>query len=1206
MSLLKSKPYNPCPICDDTRGKCRQGKEDTDYWQCMTFSDLRKGEVHNGYKCIGGTRDGLWKQFRPDNSQEFSDQQRLEWKQETQRRQREKAKDDEDRRKRSLSALERHEQYTRLFSELTLHPDDHADLIRRGFTNEQIELSGFKSVERYQKLKNQYPDLLPGISSDNKIIVTDSGYLCPVRNTDGLIVACQVRIRALKEGDSNRYRWLSGKGQTLHLFPSESSQGELPLAIFRPDGDISSIAVAEGTGAKPLIVSQRLNAFTIGAAGGQFASSPELLKEALERASEESGLRDVDIFPDAGDIENPSVMARWKKTIALVQEWGFTVDVAWWGQTSKEDKDIDELENLDSLTYIEVEEFLGIKPKKQKKVINRNSSAWKFWRDSRKFTPTIKINQRYFEFPHDIPLSNVILGGLDGLGGGKTAALIRLIKRLGMGSRLIGYRNTLLHQTISRFLEDAGISYQHLRDDDAFLQTRDKDAHIAFCLDSITHFLSHWFQGTVVILDETVSVLLHGLAAGTIGSKQSKCLALLREALRECEMVICLDGNLRDIDIHLIQKLSGGKEVVKIQNTFKREPHKLTFVTGVNPEGEIKKGDRSPLVKALLSPDCVPWINCDSKDRALAYAEMLDQTGKQGYVLCSETKNEPWAKEFLLDPTAFNERHKPDYMVISPSGESGIDVHGKGHFTHKFSFFSGVLSTNAQTQIMFRLRDNIPHHVFCPEQGMVPDRNTPRTYSVEQFKQASDEFALQSAELVSKGSNNNSIQGILESILEKSDQDYWDYSCLLGTLDNFEIDNLRECLIYALQESGHKVEEVEWKICPKTGEWEKSAFDTIQLKEAKERFAAQDITFEEAQKLKKKDGTKEINRQVQKAFFLNRLPEINNWDGWNKDIIPDDKGFPTFVDSHEKSDYLKGGELLFYLDKTDRGYISALERFWELRNFEVAHKRHEKRWLDFANKDELNKVEARKRGTAFNTIWALNELNLLSFLDGEWGADSQQIIELEEKGHSTDISLALGFCPGEIRKGNPQRIEYLNKLLGLIGCRLDSPVQRGTEKRQRFYKVLKNLKESNLFKNKYKKKGEPIPQSLWWEDWESPLRIALCEAIDRKFTNWAEEHKEELQWNPESPLENQSQEEIAPTEELVGADLDSIQLSDGGMADVQLFFEKDERVLTPQGIGKILYFNEHWQEYNIALPGCTNYFKPKELRKVGEREPCLV
>ncbi len=359
MSLTPSNVNNPCPICEATSGKCRQSNEDSNYWQCMTYTDSRKGEIIAGYKCIGHTKDRLWGQFKFDNSQEWSAQQRLEWQRENQRRRNEKAKEDGERRRRSLSAAERHEQYTRLLSELILHPDDRADLLRRGFTHEQIELAGFKSIESYQRLQSPFSTLLPGISATGKeLLVKYGGYLCPVRNADGLIVACQIRLRALPTGEGNRYRWLSSKGQTLHLFP-EGCEGELPLAVFRPQGKPEGIALAEGTGAKPFLVSQRLNLLTIGAAGGQWASSRELFRSTLEKVELEVAGKVIKIFPDAGDILNQSVMSRWQRVIALLEEWGWSVRVGWWGQANKNRPDVDELADLSTVSFITVEDFLS-------------------------------------------------------------------------------------------------------------------------------------------------------------------------------------------------------------------------------------------------------------------------------------------------------------------------------------------------------------------------------------------------------------------------------------------------------------------------------------------------------------------------------------------------------------------------------------------------------------------------------------------------------------------------------------------------------------------------------------------------------------------------------------------------------------------------------------------------------------------------------
>jgi hypothetical protein len=186
---------------------------------------------------------------------------------------------------RSLSAVERDRQYQKLLESLTLHSDDRSDLLKRGFTHEQIQLSRFKSVERYQQLQTEFSEVLPGVTGDGKrLVVSSAGYLCPVANSDGLIVACQLRLRTIPTTESNRYRWLSGNGQTLHLYPDGCKpEGELPLAVFRPQGKPEGISLAEGTGAKPFLVSQRLNQLVIAAAGGQWASS-EVTFQAFPRS----------------------------------------------------------------------------------------------------------------------------------------------------------------------------------------------------------------------------------------------------------------------------------------------------------------------------------------------------------------------------------------------------------------------------------------------------------------------------------------------------------------------------------------------------------------------------------------------------------------------------------------------------------------------------------------------------------------------------------------------------------------------------------------------------------------------------------------------------------------------------------------------------------------------------------------------------------
>jgi|GEM_PF-5218047 len=711
---------------------------------------------------------------------------------------------------------------------------------------------------------------------------------------------------------------------------------------------------------------------------------------------------------------------------------------------------------------------------------------WQRWIDSRQFTPDITINQQFFDLG-DIPKAGIIAGGKSGLGTGKTAAFLAQLINSGRGSRLVGYRNNLLIQTTVRAFKDHGISYHHLHRDDSFALLADENSHVAFCLDSITHSAPSYFKGTDIILDETCSVLLHGVQGGTLSDQQSTCLELLKQALENCERIFCLDGNLRDIDLALIDKLAGNKKVIKIQNTWKGKPHSIKFVEGMDVDGELKKRDRSALLKLMLAPNTVPWIATDSKDRSKVLYKMLTEQGRFGFVLNSETSSEEWAKEFLADPTAFVEKYKPDFVIISPSGDSGIDVHGGGHFTHKFTFFSGVLGTNSQTQIMFRLRDNLPQYVFCPEKGQARDRNTPKTYSDKKFREQSEKFILQSALLASQATEQPSdILSVLKETLARSNDDYWQYSCLLGALDQYEMSNLRRCLIYALETAGHDVEIVQWGIDEALKAQEKQAKEEVLLTHALEVFKALDISFEQARNLAKKNSAaKEEQRQIEKAFLLNRLPGIKDSDIWTEDFI---------LENHIKQ----------------RDFISKQERFWLLANPHISAKRHEVDWYFHYQREFFYLGAARKSN--HSTIWALQQLNIAQFYKGEWFKDSPEVLELIEKGKNPDIALALGFSPGSKTANGKERVEYLRQVLDLAGVKLGKGHKRTIgNQRVRVYSV------DN-------------------EAWNNPVRLAVIESVGQKFSEWFESEKSKVTWfepTPENSPEIASNPELEPVSATV-------------------------------------------------------------------------
>lgn len=121
----------------------------------------------------------------------------------------------------------------------------------------------------------------------------------------------------------------------------------------------TSIGLAEGF-LKPYIAAQRQGQIVIGAAGGNFAGSPQQLKAYLDALSAELDTKTVVLYPDAGAIANNAVMGHYERVIQMVSKWGYSVEVAWWGQLTKDQPDVDELPDDREIAYLAPEEFLAL------------------------------------------------------------------------------------------------------------------------------------------------------------------------------------------------------------------------------------------------------------------------------------------------------------------------------------------------------------------------------------------------------------------------------------------------------------------------------------------------------------------------------------------------------------------------------------------------------------------------------------------------------------------------------------------------------------------------------------------------------------------------------------------------------------------------------------------------------------------------------
>ena len=528
------------------------------------------------------------------------------------------------------------------------------------------------------------------------------------------------------------------------------------------------------------------------------------------------------------------------------------------------------------------------------------------------------------------------------------------------------------------------------------------------------------------------------------------------------------------------------------------------------------------MIKFLLQPDVKPWIFSDSKERTKVLYKLLTEAGKTGYVLNSETTGEEWAKEFLADQNKFIEAKKPGFIILSPSGDSGLSCTINGYFTHKLSFFAGVLRTNSQHQAMFRLRDNtIPHYVFCPEHSDLRTKSTPRGYIESKLKQIADEQIALSAKIACESADSpEKAQEAIADAIKRQNDDWWNLSHRLSVIDNFEIANYRACLIHALTEVGHNVNVEEWETATAVKEAEKQAKNEIQQQQAKETFDAVEFpTIEEANKKAKATPNKATQRRIEKTRLLDRLPGIQHSEVWSADFI-------------------------YHCQIKNREFIRQQERYWLLKNYEVSQKRHESIWNHAALSEDF--FSRRVSSMGHDTIWALRELNLLAFTEGdrEYHKDSPEVISIVEVLRARgDIQLALRVSQVEPETvTGKERLRILNSLLNYVGYKTQCQKRKRVKTKKgtltaRMYTVLPIGTLNHVDTPPPNYIGQP--GCVYVEDKEEGIstddcctdaanfnlmaaRQAILTAVEQKLTKWMDSDKSKVSWIPQDVVSDES------------------------------------------------------------------------------------
>jgi hypothetical protein len=931
---------NTCPVCASSSGKCRwqnyelsakNGKTTpTIKTLCMTGAG---GYGNPDYHYFNDTRDGQWGVYIPlvdwnehrGEDRQATPAERERWIQEQQAKHEALLEAENQRRAESLPALERDIAARAILAQLSLNEIDRKDLVKRGFTRQQIEEIGFKSVEKFQRLTEPVNNRFPGVNIQGNRLSNGSigGILIPLYTITGEIVAFQVRNReqsksrclverTLREPqrDSIRYRWLSSvweKGRDNGAAPSLPN-GENPLTFSYPqllgvEPVLKSIGLAEGTGAKPNLAATRMGQQVIGAAGGQWLSSPELLKDGLERWRADV----IDLYLDGEDPQKPQVIRRWVNLYHQLLEWGYKPRLMYSG------RDIDELEDLLLLQEISLDELKRLSgaelPPPPPPIV---SLARKLYQKSKRFTPNQTQNNRFLQW--EIPetgLENTLVGIKSALGTGKTEVLKSLggwARERGLELIFIGYRNNLLRQTCDRIPD-----LYHVGDEDkVFL---DSDYHKAICHHSAGLIDLAQMANKIVILDECVSdlsdMLTSKLTAGRrkdgTDSRQVR-LAHIEQLVKNCYGVIALDAYLSDTELDFLRKLrsSSVREASAPAERVSRswnEPKQRSFDfihklenTYRNQMNVRMVNQKSTVTRAILD-DALTGANLLITATTQKHCENLEKSliriGIAETSICridGTTDRDDTVGLFFRNPKAYLEEYRPQIVILSPTAESGISIDLAGYFTTHYHFHLGNLGILSGLQFLGRYRDfSAPRVIYCERQGRIGDGNS-SSFS----KWVKDEFdrqVHQDLDLVFMLLDNGSIEEAAKMLANYANkEDIWlklahQYKANL----NEEMKHLRELFIEAMVADGYTVsidpEDIDG--CDDTDDLMGRVEVERRVVQSRRIYDAPDITRLEYEAIRNNPSANELDRVLANKYYLTQqqLPGIMETDSYCAELI---------------------------------------------------------------------------------------------------------------------------------------------------------------------------------------------------------------------------------------------------------------------------------------------------------------------------------
>jgi hypothetical protein len=609
----------------------------------------------------------------------------------------------------------------------------------------------------------------------------------------------------------------------------------------------------------------------------------------------------------------------------------------------------------------------------------------RLWRMHRGFSPDILTNSRYFDA--EAPESGKITAIKSGTGTGKTEHLKNKVAADRTGVQInLTYRNSLGLQLAEK------LGSYHLDAHDGYKMFADPNARLTLCVDSLLKIPLERLEGCILIIDEPASVIKHLLTSRTLFDKRLEILERFELACRKCDRIVLTDAHQADWVVNYVSRLSG-KPAIKIENLFKGDTPPVFFVAPA-PDKSIKKFNEWYTQQILNSP--APAVATDSVEKAEALAELLQVSHGEGILLTAKTVTNAWAKECLANPHAYICKHKPAWLVYSPTSESGLDISLLHKFSDVFCWFIGVIGVDECLQMSRRVRHPERITVYAAERGFASSKDGDATY-YKQISTAIEERVT--AEAMALTDEALSI-ATREAIAEQARSPHHETYCKIKAKENFERRDLRGYLFKAFEAGG---------FAPQWGQGGSSDLD--QLSEAKQEcrdraakqiFNAEDIDLNKALEIERSYSASWADRcQAIKARLKARLPGIERSTFWTWEFV----------------------RLVRF---EDRALLSKLEASWLFKNQEDAEYLQRRKW----------KQQLRTFLPDVSDRWVklrvLKTLGIEKFLDPDrsWTADSPEVLDFIKHCKKKAVANVLGYPD----KKAPMR--YINRLLASIGIKL--------------------------------------------------------------------------------------------------------------------------------------------------------------------------